>query len=438
MFQSAPHPLVASRRAMPDYLALTAFILARASLVGYLCQTVLFAPIRYFLVTIKLEPLWYVADALGLMCLAAIIVLDATARNYRVLLFLLILGAYAIEGYFVSSSTTSVLSTFKALVPIFCGLLLNRQLLTGRFMRWLFLLFWVTACLGVVYSMYGNPPWSSLQFEGVGVSQAYKAAQWTSEGEVRNFGFSGDQHGAASSILTLLILLQLSSPKFTFYLFGMISIVITYITTSHTNLIALLIFLGLSLFVDLNKRVDHQFILKWSLRFSFLAILVPAFVIGFAQWYASTDIPKSLLSLWIRGDQTWLAPFGFIEDLAPYAPLFGFGLGGIGFGLLQTDLVAYARTIDNFDLFNLLTFGAPFCFFYLYQCRQMLLERDPHRILVFIVISLIGIPLRGWSDYLFMILYGYATMRTFRGFRYRPLRNSFHSTSIVPIQTGAS
>jgi hypothetical protein len=193
------------------------------------------------------------------------------------------------------------------------------------------------------------------------------------------------------------------------------SLVAIYMTTSRTNLVSFVVYVGLCLLVDLRKRAGQQLVLRWSLRASFLAILVPAGVIGIAAWYTAVDVPKELLSLWIRGNDTWMAPFGFIDDLAPFAVLSGFGLGGIGFGLLQSDLVSYARTIDNFALFNFLTFGTPFLIFYLYQCRRMLFEQDPHRVLVFIITALSGIPVRGWSDYLFMILFGYATVCVFRG-----------------------
>jgi hypothetical protein len=372
------------------------------------------------------------------MCIAMALAVDVSSRKVGILFFLYVTILYGFEGYFVSGSAASVLSTFKALVPLFCGLLLDRDLLTRPLMRRVIFLFWLAACGGVIYSMYGSAPWSKLQFDGVGVTQAYKATQWTTEGDVRNFGFSGDEHGAASSILALSILLSLGLRRRVFYLMAIVSLVTIYLTTSRTNLLSFVVYVGLYLFTDLRKRVDHQPILKWSLRASFLAIFVPAVVIGIAVWYTSADVPKALLSLWIRGNETWLLPFGFIEDLAPFAIFSGFGLGGIGFGLLQSDLASYARTIDNFHLFNFLTFGMPFLLFYLYQCRQLLFEQDAHRVMVFIVTVTSGIPQRGWSDYLFMILVGYASACVFRGGGYREQRIKTAKTCSVDTQSVVS
>jgi hypothetical protein len=409
-------PFASYARPAPDYLAGIASLLAQIALVGYLFQTALFAPVRYILAAAKLEPLWYLPDGFGLMCLAAVLVVDARGRNYRILIFLFALTMYALEGYFVSGSAASVLSTFKALVPLFCGLLLDRDMLTRPLMRAALFMFWAAACGGVVYSTFGTAPWTKLQFQGVGVAQAYKAMQWTTQGDVRNFGFAGDQHGAASSILTLFIFLSLRPRRLlTFYLLGSVSLVMIYLTTSRSNLLAFLVFVGLYSVSDLRKRTSQQNILRWSLEASSLAMLVPAAVIGISLWYTSADVPKQLLSLWIRGNETWLAPFRFIDDLAPFAILSGFGLGGMGFGLLQSDIPQYYSTVDSFILFNFLTFGTPFLVFYVYQCRRMLFEPDPHRAMAFIVTALSGLLLRGWSDYLFMILFGYGAVCVFRG-----------------------
>lgn len=399
----------------PAHLTALTSRLAQMALVGYLCQTALFAPLRYVLVSVRLEILWYVPDILGLMCIVAAVAVDVSTRRFRSLLFLYVVVLYGFEGYFVSGSVASVASTVKALVPLFCGLLLDRDLLTRPYFRKVILAFWLVACGGVVFSMYGSAPWSNLHFDGIGVTQAYKATQWTAGGDVRVYGFSGDQHGAASSILTLAVMLSLGVRRHIFYLVAVVSLVTVFLTTSRTNLLSLVIYVSLYLVSDLRVRVAGQTILKWSLRASFFSILVPVIVIGISAWYTAADVPKQLLSLWIRGNETWLLPFSFIPDLAPFAVLSGFGLGGVGFGLLQSDLASYARTIDNFCLFNFLTFGMPFLLFYVYQCRRMLFEQDPHRVMVFLVTVASGIPQRGWSDYLFIILFGYATACVFRG-----------------------
>jgi hypothetical protein len=388
--------------------------LAAITLIAYLCQVALFGPIRYFLSIVHLETLWYLPDLLGFMCIGALL-LTESARNPRILIFTVVIGLYLVEGYLVSGSVNSVLSTFKALVPLFCGLLLDRALLTRPKLKKALLLIWLVACAGVVYALNEELPWVGMQFEGAGVVQQYKDSQWLPGGDVRIYGFGGDQHSAASSIVTLSILISMGLKRRIFYVVAAVASVAVYLTTSRTNLLCLLVFVALWSVANVRRSATHQPILKWALWLSFFSILVPILVIAFALSFTVETVPSELLSLWVRGTDTWLSPFALIDQMAPLAMLHGFGLGGVGFGLLQSNLAEYALTIDNFILFNYLTFGVPYLVFYLYQSRAMLREHDPYKVMIYVVTMVYGITLRGWSDYLFMILVGYSTSSLFRG-----------------------
>ncbi len=103
-----------------------------------------------------------------------------------------------------------------------------------------------------------------------------------------------------------------------------------------------------------------------------------------------------------------------MDRLAPFATISGFGLGGFGFGLVQSDLAQYFTTVDNFILFNYFTFGIPYLVFYFYQCRRMLMENDSFKVAIYIMTAIYGVTLRGWSDYLFMILVGCSMSVVFR------------------------
>lgn len=388
--------------------------LGAVTLVAYICQAAFFGPVRYFLATANLEMLWYLPDLLGLICIA-VLIKESPSRKFRALAFLSIMVLYSLEGFIVSGSVNSVLSTFKALVPLFCGLLLDRELLASPTMKGVFLVLLLIACAGVVYSDNAEMPWAKLSFEGIGVVQKYRTLQWVPGGQIRAYGFAGDEHGAASSIVTLFILFSINARKRTFYAVAAVALIAVYLTTSRTNLLSLLVYIVLYSFAELNRSALSQPVLRWSLKASFLAIVIPLIIIGIALSFSSETVPFSLLSLWIRGTFTWFVPFTYIEDLAPLAMVHGFGLGGFSFGLLQSDLAKYYTPIDNFILFNYLAFGVPYIMFYFYQYRRLLLEPDPYRIMIFLVTAIDGLTLRIWSDYPVMALYGYSTYSIFRG-----------------------
>lgn len=388
-------------------------ILAATTFVAYLFQVSFFGPIRYFLSINRLEILWYIPDLLGFICICAALLKGASNRNFRILIFLIAIILYLIEGYLISASVSSVLSTFKALVPIFCGFLIDREMLSGWLLRRIIFVFLIAACVGVVLSRSVAMPWADLQFEGVGVVQTFKVTQWLLGGDVRNYGFAGDQHGAAWSILLLFMMFSIRANRTVFYVMASVSCVSIFLTTSRTNFAAILFFVFLCLAANPWGQTNRRYILVWCMKISFFAIFVPLILIGISALFPADSIPVPLLSLWIRGTSTWFTPFQIMNDLAPLAMAHGFGLGGFGFGLLQSDLANYATPVDNFILFNYLCFGIPYIIFYYFQCRQMLYEEDLHRILIYIVIAMVGLTLRGWSDSSFMLLFGYSIASLF-------------------------
>jgi hypothetical protein len=91
----------------------------------------------------------------------------------------------------------------------------------------------------------------------------------------------------------------------------------------------------------------------------------------------------------------------------------GSGLGGAGFGLRQSGVPYYYTPVDNFILFNFLSFGLPYVVFYVHQCRRLAAEVQPFRVATYIAVTVTGLTLVGWTDYLFMVLYGYAAACVF-------------------------
>ncbi len=407
----------ADRRIGDAWIRLTDVVVG-VTVIGYLTQIVLFGPLRYYLSNVGLQPVWYIPDALGLACIPLFLIAHRQNR-YQSLLFLAVIVVYLIEGYLISRSVTSVLSTFKALVPLFCGLLLNRRIIEARLVRCCFMALLTVAMLGILYSLEGKAPWSGTNFEGVSGTRAFKATQWVfgGSGEIRNFGFGGDQASTSSGMLTLFIFLSLRIRRLFAVISGLAVAVFIYMTTARTELLALFVYLLLWWRTDLRRMAQNQLVSQLALKASFvLALLVPIAVILFAANFDDHTIPKSLTSLWIRGSVTFLAPLDLLETFAPLAFIHGFGLGGFGFGFWQSpELAPFGVTVDNFFIYNFFAFGLPYLLFYAYQCWAMNSERDPYRVIIYVTLVVLGSFLRGWAGYDFMILFGFATAATFAG-----------------------
>jgi hypothetical protein len=138
-------------------------------------------------------------------------------------------------------------------------------------------------------------------------------------------------------------------------------------------------------------------------------------VMGFAQMYSTNDVPGELLSLWVRGNEVFLQPFTLMPIFAPNAWLFGFGLGGVGFPVLQSNYASYSSIIDNFLLFSYYSFGIPFLIFYFAMCLRNRLETDFYKRILFCVTLIFGQFILGWANGMFMIVFGYAASASFLG-----------------------
>jgi predicted PurR-regulated permease PerM len=193
-----------------------------------------------------------------------------------------------------------------------------------------------------------------------------------------------------------------------------------YLSTSRTSLLAFAILVMLRVIFDrLERRQRPRLTELLTAAIPFLMVCMPMIVMAFSEIYSLRDIPPELASLWIRGNEVFLRPFELMPIFAPNAWLFGFGLGGVGFPVLQSNYSSYAAIIDNFLLFSYYSFGIPFLLLYLAMSIRNCSETDIYKRILFCVTIIFGQFILGWANGMFMLVFGYAASSSF--LRGRPL-----------------
>jgi hypothetical protein len=319
-------------------------------------------------------------------------------------------------GYVSIGSAASSFSGFKALLPLFAGLMLSRPLLQRNYIQIALTALLLLAMAGVWWSLKNTLPWAQLSFDsGLGVKQL-RSTIWAAGGTYRPFGFASDPHSAGSSIVFLFALIGAGNARLLFYGLSVPVAMTVWASTSRTSFMAFAILLLLRFVLDvLEKRNRPRLTELVTAVVPFLVICAPMCVMGFAQSYSANDVPGEFLSLWVRGNEVFLQPFTLMPIFAPNAWLFGFGLGGVGFPVIQSNYASYSSIIDNFLLFSYYSFGIPFLIFYFAMCLRNRLEADFYKRILFCVTLIFGQFILGWANGMFMIVFGYAASASFLG-----------------------
>lgn len=389
--------------------------LAVTALLAYAVREPFAGAVQYYLDGVGLGFLWFVPDAIGLACVAALIVADVFLfRSFKFLFILFAIFYYMLLGYISIGSFASSLSGFKALLPLFAGLMLSRRVLQRRFVQFALVGLLCLAMVGIWWSLNNTLPWAQLAFDtGLGVKQL-RSTIWGSGGAYRPFGFSTDPHAAGSSIVFLLALIGARKKLLLFYALSVPAAITVYASTSRTSFMALVLLVLLRFVFDGLEKRRHTHLTQWvTAVVPFLVVLAPICVMAFAQNYSMTDIPPQLISVWVRGNEVFLRPFSLMPIFAPNAWLFGFGLGGVGFPVRQSNFGSYEAIIDNFLLFSYYSFGVPFLIFYFAMCLRNCWQTDIYKRILFSVTMVFGQLILGWANGMFMLVFGYAVSASF-------------------------
>jgi hypothetical protein len=391
--------------------------LAVTVLLAYSVREPFAGAVQYYLDQLHLGFLWFLPDAIGLVCVAALVVIDLVKfGSFKFPFFLCAIFYYMLLGYVSIGSAASSFSGFKALLPLFAGLMLSRPLLQRNYIQMALTVLLVLAMIGVWWSLKNTLPWAQLSFDsGLGVKQL-RSTIWAAGGTYRPFGFATDPHSAGSSIVFLFALIGAGNARLLFYGLSVPVGMTVWASTSRTSFMAFAILLLLRFVLDvLEKRNRPRLTELVTAVVPFLVICAPMCVMGFAQIYSANDVPGEFLSLWVRGNEVFLQPFTLMPIFAPNAWLFGFGLGGVGFPVIQSNYASYSSIIDNFLLFSYYSFGIPFLIFYFAMCLRNRLEADFYKRILFCVTLIFGQFILGWANGMFMIVFGYAASASFLG-----------------------
>lgn len=404
-------PLRTNSESMPfEWLAVTV-------LLAYCVREPFAGAVQYYLDGLHLGFLWFIPDVIGLVCVVALVVIDlAKFGSFKFPFFLCVIFYYMLLGYVSIGSFASSFSGFKALLPLFAGLMLSRPVLQRRSVQIALTGLLSLAMVGVWWSLHNTLPWAQLSFDsGLGVKQL-RSTIWAGGNTYRPFGFATDPHLAGSSIVFLFALIGASNRRLLFYVLSVPVGMTVFASTSRTSFMAFAILLSLRFVFDVLERGNRPRLTELvTAVVPFLVVCAPMCVMVFAQNYSITDIPSELISVWVRGNEVFLKPFTLMPIFAPNAWLFGFGLGGVGFPVLLSDFGSYQTIIDNFLLFSYYSFGIPFLIFYFMMCLRNRLETDFYKRILFCVTLIFGQFILGWANGMFMIVFGYAASASFLG-----------------------
>jgi hypothetical protein len=389
--------------------------LAVTVLLAYAAREPFAGAVQYYLDGLGLGVLWFLPDAIAFACVVALLVTDVFL--FRSLKFLFILCAifyYMLLGYVSIGSFASSLSGFKACLPLFAGLLLSRRVLERRLVQVILISLLLVAVVGLWWSSFNELPWAQLNFDSGLVVKKFRSTVWTAGGAYRPFGFANDEHAAGSSVLFLLALIGASNRRIVFYALSLPVWWAILVSTSRTSLLAFAILMTLRFVLDILEKRDRPRLTELvTAVVPFLVVIAPMCVMAFAQSYSLNEVPGDLVSLWVRGNEVFLQPFTLMPIFAPNAWLFGFGLGGVGFPVLQSNYASYSSIIDNFLLFSYYSFGVPFLLFYFAMCVRNSSETDIYKRILFCVTIVFGQFILGWANGMFMLVFGYAASASF-------------------------
>lgn len=403
-------------------------LLIGLTLISYALRDADGAFVKYILSSVGLQFFWFFPDLLG--CLSLVILACTSLELGLVLFFGLVF--YSTVGYLVTGSLASVGAGLKMLLPVFCGLVLPSTELRRSYVNLALMAILVISCLGVFYSYVSTPPWSGMAFE---TGDSVKAAKTTMYylGQTRTSGLNEDPHGAAFSILALCMLVFVRTRSF-WRISCLIPLALAaiYLTTSRSSLVAAVLYITLLFFLPREGSRVRSAILRLSLFVSFLLFVVPLGLMIYFSNISVTDVSYAFRSLFARARESWILPFEVMDTLAPYAYLHGYGIGGVGFPLLNSNVSSYFSPVDNFFLFNYLMFGLPYALVYVVIAWTALREHDQYKYILLTITTIFGHFILGYGSSLFLIIYAYSINGLIVNFRLFSFR---HEPVLQPLGT---
>ncbi|PDT87342.1 hypothetical protein CO669_26175 [Bradyrhizobium sp. Y36] len=367
---------------------------------AYLVRDAFGGVIRYYTSIYHLNALWYVPDAIAVLCLIQFFV-HCILRNRSTLALLVLVQIMLslVLGYFFLGTTNAAISSFKMMLPVFVGFCFCDSSL-GSYKKLLSVIavtFYLSV-IGVFLTKFYLMPWVGYKYESFGAVREAGRLWWAYGGDdQRLMGFAADNTMAAFFILVSFAITSIRMSTTWCLLLGSIAIYATKLTTSKTTMIVLVLYLILLVLVRMLPERARFPAIRTIALWSYASIFVPFFMIVFASGTAA--VPHStLFSILDRINNSWQKPFIYLTQLMPVGLVTGCGAGCFNYPQqLFSPLAAYWVPVDNFYIGTYLMFGLPFVAFMVMVFRATFGATDVYKLTLIFVVNLFTITVLNYG-----------------------------------------
>lgn len=366
----------------------------------YLVRDAFGGVIRYYTSTYHMDPLWYLPDAVALLCLVQFFV-HCILRNRSTLALLVFVQIMLslLLGYFMLGTANAAVSSFKMMLPVFVGFCFcDSSLGSYRKLLSIIAVTFYLSVIGVFLTKFYLMPWVGYKYESFGAVREAGRLWWAYGGDdQRLMGFAADNTMAAFFILVSFAITSIRMSTTWCLLFGSIAIYAIKLTTSKTTMIVLVLYLLLLVFVRMLPEKSRFPAIRSIAQWSFAAIFVPFFMIVVASGTAA--VPHStLFSIVDRINNSWQKPFIYLSQLMPIGLVTGCGAGCFNYPQqLFSPLAAFWVPVDNFYIGTYLMFGLPFVAFMVMVFRATFGATDVYKLTLIFIVNLFTITVLNYG-----------------------------------------
>jgi len=366
----------------------------------YLVRDAFGGVMRYYTSIYHLDALWFLPDAVAMLCLAQFF-MHCVLRNRSTLALLVLVQIMLslVLGYFMMGTMNAAISSFKMMLPVFVGFCFCDSSL-GSYKKLLSVVavtFYLSV-IGVFLTKFFLMPWVGYKYESFGAVREAGRLWWAYGGDdQRLMGFAADNTMAAFFILISFAITSIRMSTTWCLLFGSIAIYAIKLTTSKTTMIVLVLYLILLVFVRLLPEKSRFPAIRSIAQWSFAAIFVPFFMIVVASGTAA--VPHStLFSIVDRINNSWQLPFVYMSQLMPVGLITGCGAGCFNYPQkLFSPLAHFWVPVDNFYIGTYLMFGLPFVAFMVMVFRATFGATDVYKLTLIFVVNLFTITVLNYG-----------------------------------------
>lgn len=366
----------------------------------YLIRDAFGGVIRYYTSIYHMDTLWYLPDAVALLCLIQFFV-HCILRNRSTLALLVLVQIMLslVLGYFMLGTANAAISSFKMMLPVFVGFCFcDSSLGSYRKLLSVIAVTFYLSVIGVFLTKFYLMPWVGYKYESFGAVREAGRLWWAYGGDdQRLMGFAADNTMAAFFILVSFAITSIRMSTTWCLLFGSIAIYAIKLTTSKTTMIVLVLYLLLLVFVRMLPEKSRFPAIRSIAQWSFAAIFVPFFMIVVASGTAA--VPHStLFSIVDRINNSWQLPFVYMNQLMPIGLVTGCGAGCFNYPQkLFSPLAHFWVPVDNFYIGTYLMFGLPFAAFMVMVFRATFGATDVYKLTLIFVVNLFTITVLNYG-----------------------------------------